>query len=196
MNGVSGVNRVSGCVGNYRLRDFNDDRNPDLYYAGSTLPLIHGGWVNEVKWKNFDLNMLVSYVLGRKMINACASSFNSTFPETKMADYRDLKFWSAPGDGANMPALGIGVEYLLDSNIEKVNYLSLKQLTLGYNMPNKIAAKAGFSGVRFFVTAENLFYLSNYSGGNPEVVDVYSGVDRGKSYPLPRKYTLGLTLNF
>ena len=194
--GVTVRNGVSGEVGNYKLGDFNGDNNADMYLTGSTLPLVHGGWVNELMWKNFDLNMLVNYVIGRKMINACYTSFTTPFPETKMADYRKLKFWSQPGDDANMPALGYEAIYKLDSNIEEVNYLSLKQLTLGYNLPKNIASRIGFSGVRFFATVENLFYLSNYSGGNPEVVDVYSGIDEGKAYPLPRKWTLGLTLNF
>ena len=95
-----------------------------------------------------------------------------------------------------MPVRGNFIQANLDSNIEKVNYLTLKQLTIGYNLPEFLARKAGFSGVRFFVTAENLFYWSNYSGENPEVVDVYGGIDQGLEYPLPRKWTLGLTLNF
>ena len=72
----------------------------------------------------------------------------------------------------------------------------MKQLTLGYNVAEQIAQKIGFTGIRLFATIENLFYLSNYSGENPEVVDIYSGMDTGGSYPLPRKWTLGLTLNF
>mgnify|MGYP002704010127 FL=1 len=63
-------------------------------------------------------------------------------------------------------------------------------------MSKKLSKKIGFSGVRLFFTAENLFYLSNYSGDNPEVVDIYTGVDNGSNYPLPRKYSVGLTLNF
>lgn len=113
-----------------------------------------------------------------------------------MLDYKDLVFWEKPGDRANMPAWGNTVRAMLDTNIEKVHSVSLKQLTVGYNLPKRLAAKTGFSGVRCFMTVENLFYLSNYSVENPEVIDVYTGVDNGKSYPLPRKWTLGLTLNF
>ena len=197
IGGVTVRNGTSGQVGNYKLLDFNGDNNVDTYYAGSTLPLVHGGWVNEVKWKNLDLNLLFNYVLGRKMINSkIAWSFNETAPTTKMLDYRDLKVWTEPGCEANMPAWGKTVRYNLDSNIEKVNYVTLKQLTLGYNLSKSLAGKVGFSGIRFFVTVENLFYWSNYSGENPEVVDVYGGIDQGQEYPLPRKWTLGLTLNF
>lgn len=88
------------------------------------------------------------------------------------------------------------VRTTFDTNIEKANYLSLKQLTVGYNLSDKLARKIGLSGVRIFATGENLFYWSSYSGENPEVVDLYSGLDSGTAYPLPRKWTLGLTVNF
>ena len=195
--GITVKNIESGQVGNYRLLDFDGDNYAETYYAGSPLPLVHGGWVNELKWKGFDLNMLVNYVLGRKIINSkIADSFNPTQPIVKMLDYNELNFWTEPGCNANLPILGKTVMSMLDSNIEKVNYLSLKQLTLGYDAPKSIVRKIGFSGIRLFVTVENLFYLSNYSGENPEIVEVYTGIDKGSNYPLPRKWTLGLTLNF
>ena len=121
-------------------------------------------------------------------------SLNS--PGPKMFDYRKYRFWTAPGCDANLPRIGTSVDYLFDSDIEKVNSMSLKQITLGYDLPKVIAAKIGFKGVRFFATGENLFYWSNYSGENPEVINVYTGLDQGGEYPLPRKWTLGLTLNF
>ena len=74
--------------------------------------------------------------------------------------------------------------------------LRLKQLTLGYNLPESLAKKFYFSGIRVFITGENIWMWTNYSGTDPEVVDMYSGMDMGKAYPLPEKWTFGLTLNF
>ncbi len=198
-NGVS-TKGISGAVGNYRLLDLDGDGIPDSYYAGSPLPLAHGGWVNELIWKNFDLNVLVNFTLGRKMINnRMGMGFSLQSEEshlTKLFDYRKLRPWDGSNNKPNAPAWGNSLSMNTDSAIEKVHHLSLKQLTLGYNLPDEISKKVGISGVRFFVTAENLFYLSNYSGENPEVVNIYTGRDNGDTYPLPRKYTLGLTLNF
>ena len=198
-NGVA-TNGISGAVGDYRLLDLDGDGNPDSYYAGSPLPLAHGGWVNELMWKNFDLNVLVNFTIGRKMINNRMGLGFSRQSEdghlTKLFDYRKLRPWDGVNKKPNAPAWGNSLSMNTDSAIEKVHHLALKQITLGYNLPDRISKKAGFSGVRFFLTAENLFYLSNYSGGNPEVVNIYTGRDNGDTYPLPRKYTLGLTLNF
>ena len=50
--------------------------------------------------------------------------------------------------------------------------------------------------VRFFVSGENLLSWHNYSGLDPEIVDVRTGFDKGTNYPLARKFTLGLTVKF
>ena len=148
-------------------------------------------------WKGFDLNLLVNYAIGRKIINGRHSmGFFFMKPVTKMFDYRDFHPWTGPGCDANAPALGNEIQALLDSNIEKVNQMTLKQVTLGYNLPDKIANSVKLKGIRCFVTIENLFYWSNYSGENPEIIDIYKGLDYGRQYPLPRKWTLGLTFNF
>ena len=68
----------------------------------------------------------------------------------------------------------------------------MKQLTLGYNLEEKIVRKIGISSARFFVTAENLFLLTNYSGIDPEI---YSGIDK-EVYPRPRVFSLSANLNF
>ena len=72
----------------------------------------------------------------------------------------------------------------------------LKQLTIGYNVPKEYTKKLHIDNVRIFVTGENIFMLSNYSGLDPEVVNLHTGIDLGTQYPLARKWTIGLTVNF
>ncbi|MEJ8779122.1 MULTISPECIES: SusC/RagA family TonB-linked outer membrane protein [Butyricimonas] len=194
--GVHPATGISGMVGKQKLLDLDGNgyvNQQDRYYVGTAQPLAHGGWINELTWKNFSLNMLFNYCLGRSMINLRPMSLYST---VKNVNIEDMNFWEKPGDDADYPEFGQSFEVRTDSNVEKVHSVSLKQLTLGYDMSKKLSKKIGFSGVRLFFTAENLFYLSNYSGDNPEVVDIYTGVDNGSNYPLPRKYSVGLTLNF
>lgn len=56
--------------------------------------------------------------------------------------------------------------------------------------------KLCLDGIRVFVTGEDLFLLSNYSGLDPEVTNIGTGFDDGRTYPLARKWTFGLTVNF
>ncbi len=197
--GQNSTNGPSGLVGSYKIEDLNQDGAVgygDNYYAASALPVAYGGWVNEVKWRNFDLSMLCNYSLGRHILNTGCVSLTS-IDNVKNADIRNYTFWQEEGAHADLPQYGIPVQSLLASKIERVNYFSLKQLTLGYNLSGQVAKQAHFSGVRIFATVENLFYLTNYSyKTNPETVDIYTGLDDGSAYPLPRKWTLGLTLNF
>ena len=74
---------TSGLVGGQKIEDVDGDGeigNGDLYYIGSALPKAYGGWANEITWKNFDLNILFNYSLGRKMINV--ASYTLTDPSS------------------------------------------------------------------------------------------------------------------
>ena len=192
------------------IDDLNGDgiiSEDDKYFAGSTLPIAHGGIAHEIKWKGFDLNLLFNYSLGRKMINVFRKGslmFESSGKTGAIfEDYRNVSFWEKPGDNADYPIMSSVYSYyygqydaLIDSNIEKVNFLRLKQLTLGYNLPAAWAKRIHLQGLRVFFTGENLFLWTNYSGLDPENVDVMEGLDKMTNYPSARKVTLGLTLKF
>lgn len=196
-------------VGMHKIEDLNGDGmitdDGDMFYAGSALPKAYGGWAHEVKWKDFDLNVLLTFTFGRNMVNTFTHSTRwvggsgvyPVFAHPSATDY-----WHKAGEETTYPAPGVWQSYtyqysgLLSSNLEKVHYCKLKQLTLGYNVPKKVMKKLHLDGIRLFVTGENLLTLTNYSGIDPEVVDIYSGMDRGTVYPLARKWTIGLTVNF
>ena len=195
-------------VGTRMIQDMNQDgkiNDEDRYYAGSTLPVAYGGWANEIMWNGFDLNVLFTYSLGRKIINLykISSLQNNSRTSTIFVDYANTTFWEKPGDKTDYPVITSSEQgYIgqfggdVSSNIEKVHYLRLKQLTLGYNFPKEWMKKINLEGCRLFFTAENLFLLTNYSGVDPEVVDPYTGYDNFLNYPLARKLTLGLTVRF
>lgn len=196
------------AAGMRRIADLNGDgqiTEDDMYYAGSALPTLYGGWANELRWKNLDLTVFFAFTLGRNMVN----TFRYETVEVTTGGIRPIfamintnDFWQQAGDNPKFSAEGYytsgSQQYSgrIASNMERVSYIKLKQLTLGYNVPKKFASKIGMSGLRAFVTCENLFTLSNYSGLDPEVVSVYTGIDNGLSYPLSRKWTVGLTITF
>ena len=114
-------------------------------------------------------------------------------------DLNNVSFWQKGGDKADYPVnrLEAGLNNFgtnIDANVQKVNFIKLKTVTLGYTLPGVIKKKIGF-GARVFVSAENLFTLTNYTGADPESVDIVTGVDNLGNYPLSRRVTIGLTLN-
>ena len=194
--------------GSRKIVDLNGDgeisENDDVYFAESPLPLAHGGFINQLRWKNFDLNIFFNYSLGRhivKIYDDLSMTVNGT-AKPLFVDINDVDIWTGAGSKADYPKSQMYV-YLLnqtsgryDCDIENVSFLRLKQLTLGYNVGERVLNKLKISSARLFITGENLFLLTNYSGLDPELVNPTQGRDNLGSYPLPRKFTVGLSVNF
>ena len=191
--------------GDYKFIDLNGDTQAnfeDHVYVGSALPEISGGIVNEFRWKNFDLNMLLTYTLGRHMMNPlvkrCLSS--DLYFQALVVDLNKISFWEKSGDNPDYPKFQYdhnnGLWTMVDRDVEKVNYMKLRTLTLGYSLSKKWSKKIGMEELRIFVSGENLLTWTNYSGMDPETVSITTGEDMQENYPLARKYTLGLTLKF
>lgn len=213
-NGPMNVGSTYMQPGDYKIVDVNGDgsiNSLDLMYIGSALPQISGGIVNEFKWKNFDVNMLMSYQLGRHILNPFIVQALNAHNEYNalVFDLPETTFWEKPGDNADYARIQSGAgdnavyAYLLDRNVTKVNWLKIKTLTIGYTLPQKWTRRWFIDQLRFFVSGENLLTWTNYSGMDPETVDISTGVDgvftglgMQGSYPLARKLTVGVTFKF
>lgn len=194
-------------AGTRRIIDLNGDgiiNSKDYYPVASPLPKFYGGIANEIRWKDFDLNIFFTYSVGRHILKYYDDWSLDGGPSAGaiLADVNKLNTWTPTNPNADYP----NQQYYAynrsqytgnyDCDVEKVHLLRLKQLTLGYNLNDKICNRIGVSGIRLFLTCENLFLLTNYSGLDPEIVSIFDGADKLSSYPLPRKFTVGLTMNF
>ena len=201
-------NNYLAGVGARNIADLNGDGTIDVsdrYYAGSTLPIAHGGLSSQIRWKDFTVDALFNFSLGRKMMNKSRYSslaFSGLFGVI-LDDYRKKSVWKKDGDKTDLPApeyaeTGFIGQYDGDTDrfIENVSFLRLRQLTLSYTLPSAFTSKLRVKDARVFLTGENLFLLSNYSGVDPEIVDPYTGIDTGTQYPLDRKITLGINVKF
>ena len=196
--------------GDYKFVDVDGNRKitafDDEVYCGSALPKITGGIVNEFQWKNFDINLLLSFQLGRHMLNITRTRTLSGFGAAEypaiVMNLDKVSFWEKPGDTPDFPKWQYDWDTYLwggryvDRNVEKVNWLKIKTLSIGYTLPKVWMQKCGLGELRIFASGENLCTFTNYSGIEPEIVDIRNGEDVGASYPLARKLTLGLTLKF
>jgi hypothetical protein len=87
-----------------------------------------------------------------------------------------------------------------DRYIEDGSYLRVKNITLGYTVPNDVARKIKFENIRIYANVQNLYTLTKYSGFDPEIgvnpmtPNVY-GLDYGR-YPMPSIYSMGLNFSF
>jgi len=113
-----------------------------------------------------------------------------------------LNRWKNPGDITDVPGvsqIGNTENSILSTRfIEDASYLRIKTLTLSYNLPQSLLSKINTKSLSIYVTGENLFTFTNYTGFDPEV-NTYGGnslargIDYG-TYPQTRKLFLGLNL--
>lgn len=199
-------------AGDPKYLDLNGDGEisaDDKVAAGSPMPLAQGGIVSTVRWKDFDFNCLFNFSLRKRILNAAAGegldvdvnpvdgSAHTSHPI--LGDLSDYTFWTSAGDDADFARIqadpGKKVYSLYtDDLIEDVNYIRLKSLVVGYTFKDLFNRKD--FNARVYASGENLLTLTNYTGRDPEAVDPVYGVDRAQTYPLIRKFTLGLSVNF
>ena len=180
----------------------------DRIYIGSPLPQFQGGISTDLRWKGLDVTVLFNFVCRKWVLDAARGASLGTYLALNPADMArpyltgslDGLFWEHPGDDAPYPAnrMENGLYNFatnLASNAQRISYLKLQAVTVGYTLPEAVRKATGF-GARIFISGENLFTLTDYRGGDPETVDPYTGVDNYNAYPLSRRFTIGLTLNF
>ena len=108
--------------------------------------------------------------------------------------------WSAPGDKATHPL----PRYNNPTNsnaassryLESGSFLKMRNLTIGYNLA---LPQYAITGARLFLTGENLFCLTGYSGVDPEIPPAsgtITGVASRSMYPSTRKFMFGINLSF
>lgn len=179
----------------------------DRVVLGTPFPDFIWGFNNTLRYKNFDLSFLFQGSQGGQLING-----DLYYNETKRLNKNvntENRWLSAkhPGDG-NTPYFTNGADWMLsDYVMEDASYMSLRNLILGYKLPERINTKRlGISSLRIYGSADNLWYrmAKNYRGINPEARATGSqygnnpligGYQRG-AFPLMRTFIIGIDLNF
>lgn len=188
--------------GDVRYKDLNGDgfiNNQDKTNIGSAIPDFTYGLNLDASYKNWDFNMFFNGVQGRDLMNTNIYDLEGM---TRLfnSGVAVLDRWTGPGTSNSIPRAdgplqnsAISTRYLEDGS-----YLRLRNLTIGYTLPNNMLGQNLFSKFRIYVSGQNLFTITDYSGLDPEIGNgnnFEAGVDRG-AYPQPKTYLAGLQLSF
>ncbi|MDR1499915.1 MAG: TonB-dependent receptor [Tannerellaceae bacterium] len=156
--------------------DYNKDGKinaDDRQFVGNALPVVSGGLDNTFKYKNFDLNLFMSYSLGNDVVYMFQYMLQHGGTRPSWGYTKEqLGRWRQPGDITDIPRLTkTGTNYSLRTSrfIEDGSFLKLRTVTLGYNIPSSLTKRYGIGGLRIYATATNLYTLTNYSGLDPEI---------------------------
>lgn len=170
----------------------------------NSIPRFYGGFDNNFSYKNFDLNVLITYQGGFYVYNGTQATIRDQRFWNSSTDV--LRRWKKAGDVTDIPRLVYGDNISngsgnpISDNVQKGDFIKLRNIALGYSLDSKIAQKLGISTARFYVSGQNLAILTGYDGPDPEVSsngngNGNQGVDRN-SVANGRVITVGLTVGF
>jgi len=173
----------------------NDQLKNDEYrqYLGSGLPKVYLGWANNLSYKNWDLSMQFTSQLGFKILNEPRA-----FYENNSIAYNRLKSVEEAPYGGQYTLSSSQPQTFVSYYLEDGDFLKLTNLTIGYTFPIKKNNKY-IKGVRAYLSGDNLFCITGYSGLDPELSNWYptsAGIDARDKYPSIRSFTFGLNLTF
>ncbi len=194
-------------VGDFRFVDVDGDGKLDLdkdrTVCGNYMPKFTYGFGGKLWYAGFDMDFNFQGVYGNKILNLnkrYIDNMEGNVNGTKVA----LDRWRSetdPGNGtvnkANRKQTGYNGR-TSTWHLESGSYLRLQNLSLGYTLPRTFTQKFKVEKLRVYVSGQNLFTITNYSGYNPEVnarpsANLTPGEDYG-TYPLARTYMFGLNL--
>ncbi|MBO5083290.1 MAG: SusC/RagA family TonB-linked outer membrane protein [Bacteroidaceae bacterium] len=199
------------CAGsvNYEFRggdaiydDINHDGTIDeldIVYLGSSLPKVTGGWGFKLRWGRLSWNNQFNFRYGNKIINRVrmnAENMYSNNNQSRAVNWR----WRVEGDDARIPRAlrQHGYNWLgSDRFVEDGSFMRLNYSQISYSCPANELKRFGLNRLDFYVSANNLFCLTNYSGSDPEVG--YGGlgiVTDNAQTPRAKSFTAGVTIGF
>ena len=196
-----------GEDGNLKLKDVNEDGkidNLDRTVVGNGLPKLVLGFGNSFTYKNWDMNLLFRGVFGHDLNNNWRAFYEIPYL---------IKSYNVPPTAVDQknPTTGAYLNttqgVLSDHYIEKADFVTLDNISLGYNF--NLPKGGQFSKIRLYLAGNNLFYITNYKGAdpNPRYVDnaldqgtynnpLVPGIDRRNTWFRTRAVTFGANVVF
>jgi len=193
-------------LGNVQYVDVNGDgviNALDRTVIGDPNPDYTIGWQNTVSLFGFELAGLIDGSFGNQVLNLNNIRLGGASPSTNVLRDRVVDAWSFENPDGRWQRIGAGIgqqgQDITQELLEDGSYVRLRTVTISRELPASLLRGRGFTA-RAYVTGQNLFTRTDYSGFNPDVSslgvgNLNRGVDVG-SYPLARTYTFGLNVTY
>ncbi len=205
-NYVDGSATYSFQGGDAIYEDINHDgqiNSLDIVYLGNSLPKMSGGFNLSFKYGQWNLKARFMYRYGNKVVNIARmnlESMSSAYNQCSTVNWR----WRKDGDQTMIPRAiyvydsGSAYNYQgSDRFVEDGSFLRFQNLQVGYTFPRKQVKSWGLNNLQFYVTMNNLFCWTKYSGVDPEVRIGGWGVASDKSQtPRSKSFTANINIGF
>ena len=171
----------------------------DIVYLGSSLPKFTGGFGFKLKWGRLSWNNQFNFRYGNKVVNKArmnAENMYSNNNQSRAVNWR----WRVEGDITTIPRAlrQHGYNWLgSDRFVEDGSFIRLNYSQISYAFDPKIMKQFGINRLSLYVSANNLFCLTKYSGADPEVGYGGYGVSSDNAQtPRAKSFTAGVTVQF
>lgn len=191
-------------AGDICFKDINGDGvldENDREYCGTGIPKVEANLNLTAGYKGFDLSLLFGSAWGHKLFNGNRYFYESMQTPGQMLT-SVLDAWTPTNTDTDMPRAVLNDPNRnareSDRFLENGNFVRLRQAQLGYTLPTNILKKAYIEKLRFYISGENLFTITKYSGTDPEFSrssPLDTGID-SYIFPFTRSFTVGAQLTF
>jgi hypothetical protein len=168
----------------------------DRQFLGDPNPSFIFGMTNTFDYKGIDLSVFIQGISGNKIYNASRIALEAMAVAQNQLK-STMNRWTGNGTSYTMPRAVFNDPNkntrVSDRYIEDGSYLRIKNVTLGYTLPKAVMERIKMQSARFYVSAQNLFTFTDYSGIDPEVPG--NGID-WSVYPITRTVSFGINFNF
>ncbi|MDP3352369.1 MAG: SusC/RagA family TonB-linked outer membrane protein [Flavobacteriaceae bacterium] len=177
-------------------------QSSDGVVMGPSIPKYFGGFTNSFKYKGFDFDINLYYSGGNYVYNGTKAGLRDMRVWNNANEV--LTRWQKAGDITEIPKIVFGDNVSNGSsmpssqNVEKGDFVKIRNIALGYNLSDELVSKLGLSSFKFNLSVQNAYTFTKYSGFDPEISSngnsgTSAGVDRN-SAPLARTVSFGLNL--
>jgi TonB-linked SusC/RagA family outer membrane protein len=184
---------VNGRPATFRYQDASEK------ILGDAHPKFFGGLNTEVKWKGITLSAGLTYKVGGYTYDAVGKDVaeDGYYWERIMSKDQYDNRWTPENKDAKYPQR-VAVDFADAQQkssrfMNKADYMRLKSLTIGYDIPKSITSKVKISNARVYFNGQNLWTLAAYDVYDPEVNEYGS---RGWETPIGKTYTFGVEFSF
>lgn len=214
----TGSNKITPGDVNWKDVDKNDTIDSrDQVYIGNIFPKWTGGLSSTLSYKGISLFTRFEFATGHTIYNDLVARTLGNYQGTFNYIDWQKRAWSPTNQETDIPKVywadqvtapngkqnytrGNNAGSVLNSNnsrfYEKGDYFAVREITLSYDLPKSIISTAKiFNSARIYVNANNLFYMTKFSGFTPEPALSQGGVYAG-TYPTPRSFVFGLHASF
>ena len=200
---MNSVGKEQTRPGDPKYRDINLDGvidDNDRTIIGCGQPLHTGGFGNTFNFYGFDVNVFFAWSYGNDVINANRLIFENGSKQNLnlLASYKN--HWSESNPYSDIPRIGAnGMSVYSSRVVEDGSFLRLKNVSIGYTFPRSVLRKLHFDTMRVYMSADNIFTLTKYTGPDPEVSTRNSVLTPGfdwSAYPRSRGVTAGVSFTF